>query len=66
MTSAGNEDVMHKQFFISWTWKREHLPDKLRFKRPYTYEFDDKSKPLTLKQSMFKHMGFASTGELKN
>ena len=58
-----NDDQQHRQFFVSWSWKREHLPDKLRFHRPYTYEFDsDTIKKLFIKQAIFKPSGFASTG----
>ena len=28
-------------FFRAWQWKREHLPDRLRFHRPYLYEHED-------------------------
>jgi hypothetical protein len=62
MASESDED-MHKQFFVSWAWKREALPDRLRFKKPYRYEFDNGSPPLTLKQAKFNQAGFASTGE---
>jgi len=30
-------------FFRAWQWKREHLPDRLRFEQPYVYTFGDGS-----------------------
>ena len=28
-------------FYRAWQWKREHLPDRLRFHTPYRYEWDN-------------------------
>ena len=44
--------------------QREHLPDRLRFKKPYVHCLDPPSKDsFSIKQAQFKAAGFASTGE---
>jgi predicted nicotinamide N-methyase len=61
-------------FYRAWQWKREHLPDRLRFHQPYRFEFDDAAAgdaaattttttrpPLTIDQRPFGPEGFAST-----
>jgi hypothetical protein len=52
-------------FYQAWSWKREHLPDRDRFKRPYSYQLDEGSEKLRIKQARFEATGFASTGEAK-
>lgn len=49
----------------SWAWKREHRPDKARFKLPYKHtlliEGDTHPVSLTIQQRRFEEEGFAST-----
>ncbi|GAX77181.1 hypothetical protein CEUSTIGMA_g4627.t1 [Chlamydomonas eustigma] len=49
-----------RRFYTSWAWKREHLPDRLRFKRPYIHKLEN-GVSLKINQAMFKAEGFAST-----
>jgi hypothetical protein len=58
MTSEQEGD---SRFYTSWAWKREHLPDKHRFKRPYIHKLEN-GVTLAINQAMFKAEGFASTG----
>ena len=59
----------HSKFMAAWAWKREHLPDKLRFYRPYRHPLDASAETgasaqeLIIHQGKFEHEGFASTGE---
>lgn len=58
------------KFLRAWAWKREHLPDKLRFRKPYKYPFDalhlnpediQQHAFLTIHQGKYQAEGFAST-----
>ncbi|KAK9830124.1 hypothetical protein WJX72_009898 [[Myrmecia] bisecta] len=54
-----------KRFLRAWAWKREHLPDKARFHRPYIHKMrspgTDADIQLCISQAAFKQEGFAST-----
>ncbi len=57
-------DKQLRAFYKAWAWKREHLPDRLRFVKPYTHQLqlpDGSFKQLALRQAKFKALGFAST-----
>eukprot|EP00892_Ulva_mutabilis_P007914 jgi/Ulvmu1/5495/UM023_0031.1 len=64
-TAENDEDI--STFLSAWAWKREHLPDKLRFRKPYKYPLDahlhqsNASQVVTIHQQSFKAEGFAST-----
>lgn len=65
---SDDADSEHSKFMAAWAWKREHLPDKLRFRRPYRHPFEGNAQmgglgqELVIHQSKFEHEGFASTG----
>lgn len=40
-TSTSGPDPGLAAFYRAWQWKREHLPDRLRFHQPYRYEWDE-------------------------
>lgn len=64
-SEAARRDADLQRFYTSWSWKREHLPDRERFRRPYTYELEQGGGAvLRLKQAQFKATGFASTGAM--
>ncbi|KAG0619012.1 hypothetical protein M758_4G109100 [Ceratodon purpureus] len=50
-------------FLRSWAWKREHRPDKDRFKNPYHHDITvgGVARTLVLHQAPFSTAGFAST-----
>ncbi|CAG9461925.1 unnamed protein product [Pedinophyceae sp. YPF-701] len=57
-------------FMRAWAWKREHLPDRARFHKPYKYDLNgggvsdagrDVGAQLTIEQAPFGPEGFAST-----